>query len=191
MLNSDAECDTKRQVNLKKLVEEIRQNKVISNILFTGGEPTLQPFHLIMKDLGNGYTAEVETNATYIPHEYMENFKEADYAKFQWNVSPKFNHYGGKIYSDTISFWAEKCKNFEHVYFKFVISKHRLNQDLNPVLKLIETHDIPIKNVYFMPEGTGLNSQIQNQWLHEICLKYGISYSPRLQVILFGDRRGV
>ena len=188
----DTKSDNRPEVtSLERIVAGIKRQRIIRNIIFTGGEPALQPFQRILNSLDSSYTAEVETNATIIPHAFISDFKETDYERFQWNLSPKFRHFGGKIVKRAISFWAEKSKQLEHIYFKFVVSEKRMNQDMFYILKLIQDYDLYNRQVYLMPEGTHQASQVKNRWLHDICLKFGFNYSSRLHVILFGNKRGV
>ncbi len=78
----------------------------------------------------------------------------------------------------------------EKVFFKFVIGEKNYSEDLVEVISIIKNFGIKNERIILMPEGTEINSQINNKWLHDECLKYGFRYSPRLHILLFGNLRG-
>jgi 7-carboxy-7-deazaguanine synthase len=163
----------------------------IRHVIYTGGEPTLQPFHRIQKELGPRWTAEIETNGTTIPHLLFEDFTLSDYARFQWNVSPKGEVAGGALKPDALRHWAEISKKHRKIYFKFVIRKNHAFEDLESVLITAKAHNLSRSRLLLMSEGNGRDSQVEGAWLAEICGKQNIRYTPRLHVILYGSKRGV
>ena len=179
------------EMTLSDVIQQIKSYPSLQHIMFTGGEPTLQNFNQIFKVLESNYTAEVESNATIIPHKIHKDFKIEDYNRYQWNLSPKGNNAGQNVNSDALDFWAELSKKHDKVFFKFVIAKESSHKDLNEVLEIIEGKKIKHDRVYLMPEGTTLESQVYNEWLAEICLRYNFNYTPRMQIILFNNRKGV
>jgi len=72
---------------------------------------------------------------------------------------------------------------------KFVIVEP---QDLEEVRRLCLQLEADRSRVLLMPEGTD-PGQIRRRalWLAEICKQEGFRYSPRLQIELWGNRRGV
>jgi 7-carboxy-7-deazaguanine synthase len=175
---------------LVSLIERIKSYD-INHLILSGGEPTLQNIGLLMRNLGKNFTAEVESNGTRIPHLQIPNFLEQDYHLMQWNISPKFSNSGEKIIPESLKHWASLATKHEFVFFKFVIRKQFETDDINEVLEIIKTYHIPNERVLLMAEGTHLASQVSNIWLHDICLKYGFRYTPRLHVLFFGNLRGV
>lgn len=176
---------------LTELCEKIQSYANFQHLILSGGEPTLQNIALVMKALGPSYTAEVESNGTQIPHLKFTDFSLADYDLMQWNISPKFENANVQIEPEALAHWAHLSQQKENVFFKFVIRKAEHAIDLAKTLELIEQYRIPKQKVLLMPEGVCLDSQVENIWLHDICLQQGLRYSPRLHVILFGNRRGV
>ena len=175
---------------LESLIECIKSHN-INHLILSGGEPTLQNLGLLMRSLGRKYTAEVESNGTRIPHLQVPNFLEQDYHLMQWNISPKFSNSGEKIEPESLKHWSNLATKHEYVFFKFVIRKNFVTEDINEVLNIINEYQIPNDRVLLMAEGIHLESQVSNIWLHDECLKHGFRYTPRLHVLLFGNLRGV
>lgn len=174
---------------LDSLIEKIKEFKQC-HLILSGGEPTLHNLGLLMRSLGKNYSAEVESNGTRIPHLQVPNFFEQDYNLMQWNISPKFSNSGEKIEPDALKHWAKLAKQHESVFFKFVIRKQYLTEDISETLSIIKHFEIPNDRILLMPEGTSVDSQIANVWLHDECLKHDFRYTPRLHVLLFGNLRG-
>ena len=151
-------------------------------MVITGGEPVLQQDKLIplLEEL-KGYFIEVETNGS-IP------LKIGKYIN-QINCSPKLSNSGNKSYE-------LKIKPGKKVIYKFVIKAgatpaSRL-QELSEVKKYIQQYKIPKSSVYLMPEGTSRTKIIESsKKIIEICKKEGYNFSPRLHVMLWGNKRGI
>lgn len=73
-------------------------------------------------------------------------------------------------------------------WFKFVICEP---DDLAEVEDLISTYKIPRERVLLMPEGMDVETLAdRGKWLIEICKQQGFRFTPRLHILLFGNRRG-
>lgn len=179
--------------DIRKVVAELPVDEVAElvrqypckNIVLTGGEPMMQQEGLLalMETLGEGYWFEVETNGTIIPEPAF------DARIGQYNVSPKLAN------SNNPKKLREKPKAYRFfagspkAVFKFVIAGQG---DMEEVLRLIERYDIPVHQVYLMPEGTSGNSLMEKQqWLVEVCKKYGFHLTSRLHILIYGNKRGV
>jgi len=179
-----------KRYTLESLVKEIQTHN-LNHLILSGGEPTLHNIGLLMRSLGNSYSAEVESNGTRIPHLQIPNFLEHDYHLMQWNISPKFSNSGEEINTDALKHWSKVAEKHDSVFFKFVIRKNESNKDIQEVLSILKEFNIKNDRVFLMAEGITVDSQIANIWLHDACLKYGFKYTPRLHIILFGNKRGV
>jgi 7-carboxy-7-deazaguanine synthase len=175
---------------LEKLVERIGEFSQ-RHLILTGGEPTLHHLGHLMRALGSHYSGEVETNGTRIPHLHLPGFLPSDYALLQWNVSPKFENAGEQIVPEALAHWAALAQKQERVYFKFVIRKSHSKDDIAQTLSIAHQYKIEHSRIYLMPEGTTVESQLSNTWLHDLCLEHGMAYTPRLHILLFGNKRGV
>jgi 7-carboxy-7-deazaguanine synthase len=174
------------------IMAQLDKHPHIRHLILSGGEPTLQNISALMLPLRNkGFTAEVETNGTRIPHLDLAGFPHSAYDWFQWNVSPKGQNAGEKLSHRALSHWAELLQSHAKVYFKFVIRKDHALHDLEEVLALQKKYSLNQHHIFLMPEGTTQDSQLGNTWLHDLCLERGYRYTPRLHLLLFGPRRGV
>jgi 7-carboxy-7-deazaguanine synthase len=179
------------RMSLEDLVTRIQEYTPLSHLILSGGEPTLHNLAPLMEALGPSYTAEVETNATQIPHIQFKWPYPETYMRFQWNVSPKFSNAGQELVPEALSFWSNLSHTHPCVFFKYVIRKEFAQADREAILKIISDFNQPKHKIYLMPEGTTLESQTQATWLHDICLEHGFFYTPRLHILLFGNKRGV
>lgn len=170
---------------IEEVVAEI-QKFPCKEVVFTGGEPLLQQRELVqvmekLKPLG--YFFEVETNATIQP---LFSF---DALMDQYNCSPKLENSGNSILSREISkalhFFAKNPK----VFFKFVVSEEK---DFTEINTLILKYQIPKEKIYLMPEGkTKKALKRKEPWLLPLCETHGFSFSRRLHIEQFGNRRAV
>ncbi|MFH1410461.1 MAG: 7-carboxy-7-deazaguanine synthase QueE, partial [Patescibacteria group bacterium] len=101
----------------------------------------------------------------------------------QINCSPKLRSSGNKPYALKI-----KPTNKKAIY-KFVVQK---KSDLQEIKYYIKSNKIPAEKVYLMPEGTKHTEVLtRSKRLIEICKKEGYHFTPRLHIMLFGNKRGV
>jgi len=176
-------------VDLKaEAIAEVVASCDCRHLVLTGGEPLIQHrdwLELIdaLKARDSGFTFEVETNGTIPP---STGFAAAI---DQFNVSPKLANSGVDLADrrkpEALRFFAA----LENADFKFVVDAE---DDLAEVIALIEEFDIAPDRVFLMPQGTSAKALADKaEWLSRICLEKGFRYSDRLQVRLWGDRRGV
>jgi 7-carboxy-7-deazaguanine synthase len=193
-------CDTKYAWNEKsgsyKIYSAGELNSIITSskakhVVFTGGEPLL---YRIDKLLVEGKHFHVETNATLLPDERIDitfnestritripmEFNMLRYINFI--VSPKLSNSQQIIDAVNISYWAKIDKGI----FKFVI---RSIEDLEEVVSLVGKFNIPNEKVYVGLEGVTVESQLRPEMVDEI-VKRGYSFSPRLHILLWGNKRG-
>jgi 7-cyano-7-deazaguanosine (preQ0) biosynthesis protein QueE len=155
------------------------------NVVITGGEPLLQRHALVplAESLkAGGYRIEVETNGTIAPG-------ELDRLIDQWNVSPKLANSGNegltRIRPEVLRDFAAR----ENAYFKLVVQDVG---DLAEVEALVGGAGVPASRVLLMPEGrTRAELESRSTWLAETCAARGYRFSPRLHILLWGDKRGV
>ena len=154
-----------------------------SNAVITGGEPLLQQAGLVQ--LGGALRQqamriEVETNGTITPERDLAELVD------QWNVSPKLSSSGNgrqRINSDALG-WFACC---ERAVFKVVVCDRK---DLDEVETLVAEQAIPRHRVMLMPEGVTADAlEARGRWLQAECGRRGFRLSPRLHIVLWGDRR--
>jgi 7-carboxy-7-deazaguanine synthase len=155
----------------------------VSFVVITGGEPLLQQRRLTAVLEGcrqRGWRVEVETNGTIPP-------AVADGLVTQWNVSPKLANSG--VARDR-RYRPEVLRAFEttgRAVFKFVTASP---SDLDEIQAMVD--ECLLSEIWVMPEGTDaeqVGSGLRD--LAEPVLARGWHLTPRLQVQVWGDRRGV
>ncbi len=192
-------CDTKytwdwKSYDYEKEVTEISNEQVTNQILsldtkhlvLTGGEPMLQqkellPLLKLLKE--TGFYIEVETNGTILPMDGLIALID------QWNVSPKLENSGNSASARE----KQECYHFfkllPNAYFKYVVQDA---EDLAEVQLLAEKYVIPLSKIILMPEArTSEELAETSEWLKKASKRLGYSFSTRLQIELWGNRRGV
>jgi 7-carboxy-7-deazaguanine synthase len=72
---------------------------------------------------------------------------------------------------------------------KFVVTQPTDLAEIEAWAKEVEA---PPEKILLMPEGRNVDELHQRSlWLAEACKQHGYRYSPRLHVLLWGDRRGI
>lgn len=174
-------CDTKYawqndenyQITNKKIVQQIKKYPC-AHLVITGGEPLLQQDALcgLLKEL-KGYTAEIETNGS-IPCKIIGLVE-------QINCSPKLKNSGNPPYS-------LKIPPSKKVIYKFVM---RNKNDLTEIKSFAKKYKIPKSKIWLMPEGTNKSDMLKkSKWVIEVCKKEGYNFSPRLHIMIWGNKRG-
>ncbi len=156
----------------------------IDRVVVTGGEPLLQ--QRALAELAGacnerGWLVEIETAGTLAPSAGLVA------AVARWNVSPKLANSGVP---------AERRRKLDVLRalqatgrgsFKFVVTDPA---DLDEVAELVEA--CGLADIWIMPEGTDAATVIARmQLLAEPVLARGWNLTPRLHILIWGDRRGV
>jgi 7-carboxy-7-deazaguanine synthase len=193
-------CDTKytwyinsgkfKEYTSEELKEIIFKSRA-QHIIFTGGEPALYRLDdLVVAGKHN----HVETNATVIPTAPLSielrdktifNRNSMDnriVSTFNWVVSPKLSNSNQKINKETIKFWVKQ----KFCIFKFIVKSH---EDLDEAEQLITKFGISSQKVYIGLEGNTLQSQLRTDMVEEI-VRRRYNFSPRLQILFWGNERG-
>ncbi len=192
-------CDTKytwdwKNYEYEKEVKEMSSEQIkadllkyqVQHLVLTGGEPLLQQHQILsllesLKEMG--FFIEVETNGTIIPTEKIVQLVD------QWNVSPKLENSANSGFSRERPEVYNFFRQLPNASFKYVI---RAPEDLNEVRKLAERYNIPRSQILLMPEArTKEDLARRTTWLKDISSDLGYSFSTRLQIELWGDKRGV
>lgn len=193
-------CDTKYtwggknkpkiSITPKEVATEIRRafwdsDKKTTRVIFTGGEPLMQQKEIVevivnLKKSKVNWNFEVETNGTIMPKTCLSRCVDL------FNVSPKLASSGNKLSSrvnqDVIRHFAMNADSF-----KFVIANKK---DLKEVLFLIKRHKI--QNAILVPEGIDNETMKKNfAKLIKVAIENNLRVLPRLQIFLWGNKRGV
>ncbi len=155
------------------------------HLVLTGGEPLLHQ-RLLAPMLSNlkrsGFFIEVETNGTVTPSAEMIALIDC------FNVSPKTSNSlveeRARIHPDGLQALIGSRK----AWFKFVVCDP---EDLVEIEGMMSKFAIPRERVLLMPEGTDAAALLaRSRWLVEICMQKGFRFTPRLHILLFGNKRG-
>jgi 7-carboxy-7-deazaguanine synthase len=185
-LNQDA---SKPGVDYQPMTTEAVLERVTgygcSHLVLTGGEPLLHQRLLtpVLSGLKKaGFYVEVETNGTVTPS--AETIAQVDC----FNVSPKTSNSNVEEAVRTRPGALQALIQSQKAWFKFVIGNA---EDVFEVEALIARFAIPHERVLLMPEGTDSATLLERgRWLTDICKEKGFRFTPRLHILLFGNRRG-
>lgn len=177
----------------ERLEEEIRMEvssvvaKVLKfntdNVVITGGEPLTQPgplVDLLQALVAEGLSVEVETNGT-------REWPSLAPPQTRWNISPKLSNSGN---SPAKRFKPDALASFPHrtTTYKFVV---RTANDVLEVVGIAEALGLANSSVYLMPEGKTQKELDQHlPAVMTAALGHGYNVSHRLQVVIWGDKRG-
>jgi 7-carboxy-7-deazaguanine synthase len=174
-------------VSINELVELITDYPC-SRVILTGGEPFIQQKELVglmtaLKAIDDDYFFEIETNGTFEP---LLSF---DRLIGQYNVSTKLSNCGDaeklRIKTEAMEFFTISSK----ANFKFVIESEK---DLDEVQTLQRQFGISKEKILLMPQAqTKETLQKKQEELIEICKNFGYTYSDRLHVRIYGDKKGI
>jgi 7-carboxy-7-deazaguanine synthase len=172
---------------LKSIIKESKPY----HIIFTGGEPAL---YRLDKLAVEGKKIHVETNATIIPTAKLSielsdktifernPMDDKIVSTFNWVVSPKLNNSKQKVNEEALNYWTRQ----KFCIYKFIIKSL---EDLNEIEQFIYKFGISDQKVYIGLEGITLQSQVNPDLVADI-IRRGYNFSPRLQVLLWGNERG-
>ncbi|MDP6595579.1 MAG: 7-carboxy-7-deazaguanine synthase QueE [Candidatus Poribacteria bacterium] len=160
-------------------------------VVITGGEPFMQAKELtrLCQQLGQqGQHITIETNGTLFEP------VEADLLSISpklANSNPDANNHHFPLHQ-RLRINQPVLRQFLDQYncqLKFVVETER---DLVEIQQLQQEMQIPSSTIVLMPPGI-TRDQIQDKqnWMVEICKQHGYRYSPRLQVDIWGDQRGI
>jgi len=182
-------CDTKyswpagggRELALERLWDEARSLGEASLLVVTGGEPCEFPGlgALLDQALLRWPRVEVETSGILPPPRSNPHLF--------YNVSPKLPSATPR----SAETWAHAKTWLEepNATFKIVVGD---DPDLAEALRLVALHQLPAARVMLMPEGvTDAEVRARAAALAEACKRHGFRLSPRLQVWMWGAKRGV
>lgn len=166
-------------------VERIIAKFQCRRVVITGGEPMLQQnelVSLVASLAADGYCNEVETNGTIAPEKGLAQVVS------QWNVSPKISSSGNLIDRREVPEALAAFRDMDKAYFKFVVVDPR---DVADVCNLVDRYGLPRDRVLLMPEGVTADTIRQRgSWVADACAQNGFRFSPRLHILLWGDKRG-
>jgi len=185
----DPAVELKRKT-VPQLLEAIRKaNSPL--VVVTGGEPLLQAEGVSQlvsacNEEPGGPRFEIETAGTVSPGElYL-------YENVRYNVSPKLENSGNPLdlrYQPTV---LKGLRSSGKAIFKFVVdTKHDRDIQIDEIQEITEECGIPPGSIYLMPCGTDNDEiTIGLKALAPLAISRGWNLSTRIQVTIWGDKRG-
>ncbi len=178
-------------MSLPDIVGEVRRHPA-AHVVVTGGEPMVQPAIVELTQLlrGAGMHITIETAGTvWAPvvcdlmsiSPKLANSTPVEREGGRWAAMHERLRQQPKVVRQLMS-------QYEY-QLKFVIAAP---EDMEEVERLIDGVEADRSRVVLMPEGTDAATlDERGRWLVEICKDRGYRFSPRLHVMLWGNRRGV
>ena len=178
-------------MSVADIVAEVRRHPA-AHVVVTGGEPMLQPaivalthllhdagLHITMETAGTVWAPAVCDLMSISPK--LANSTPLEREGGRWAVVHERLRQQPDVVRQLLA---------EYPYqLKFVVAAPA---DLEEVERLIDSVYADRSRVVLMPEGTDAATLSERgRWLVEICKERGYRFSPRLHVMLWGNRRGV
>lgn len=173
--------------DIESILEEVDRYRA-SHVVVTGGEPMIAPqIDELTHRLKHHIT--IETAGTVDAHVRCDLMSISPKLA---NSTPHTRDDGRwAAQHDRLRYQPEILKRLTQLYphqLKFVITDPN---DLTEVHAIVDSTGVSKSRVLLMPEG--IDSAIlagRSRWLAEICKREGYRFSPRLQIDLWGNRRG-
>jgi 7-carboxy-7-deazaguanine synthase len=176
---------------LDEILAEAKRHPA-KHAVVTGGEPLLAPEieALTQRLKGEGFHVTIETAATIFkpvecdlmsmsPKLASSTPWKRDQGKFAWM------HEHSRLNVSVIEQFIAR-----HDYqLKFVADKESDFAEVEDILERLS--NVERSRVLMMPQGT-TRKELQERapWIVKLCKQHGFAYTPRLQIELWGNRRG-
>jgi 7-carboxy-7-deazaguanine synthase len=184
-----------RPMDVGDIVAEARRHPGVRHAVLTGGEP------MIAKGIGElagelralGYHITIETAATVPPGDIA--FDLASLSPKLLNSTPdaarhaawRRKHEATRWRPEVVRAWLDAGRDWQ---FKFVVTQPPEVEEVEGMLASLE-RTIPRHKVFLMPEGVTREAlRERSGWVGEVCKARGYRYGHRLQIELYGNRRG-
>jgi 7-carboxy-7-deazaguanine synthase len=179
---------------IPQIVAEVESHPQARHAVLTGGEPMIakdiRPLAAELKKIGRHLT--IETAATVAPDGIACDL--ASLSPKLLNSAPdplehgtwRKRHEATRWQPDVVRAWIDRY-NYQ---FKFVVARPEDVDELEHMLAALN-REVPRHKVFLMPEGTTLEKiRARAGWLGELCKARGYRYAHRLQIELYGNKRG-
>lgn len=194
-----------RVVELAKLLNIILVKNDIQWLMVTGGEPQLwrkeilelynqiKILRMTSKNILHGIRLEIETTGMMD----WSMFSKID-SYIHFDLSPKIGSlYNSKMKKDidykffnTLRGQKNGTMFFPEWNVKIVCSKKNWKNDLQAIKDFQKKYKIENDKIYLMPFGTTEEViKEESKFLIEKCIKHKFNFSPRLHILIYGDKR--
>jgi 7-carboxy-7-deazaguanine synthase len=180
-----------RERNLDEILAEVKRYPA-SHAVVTGGEPLLAPEieELTRRLKDEAIHITIETAATIFKPVHCDLMSmspklansipwKRDQGKFAWM------HEHHRLNFSVIEQFIERYD----YQLKFVADTENDFSEIEEILEKLR--EVERSRVLVMPQGkTRSELRRRARWIVELCKKHGFGYTPRLQIDLYGNRRG-
>ena len=164
------------------------------HVVLTGGEPMIAPeiatLAASLRDLGRHLT--IETAATVAPGGIACDLASLSPKLLNSAPDPR-QHTAWRRKHEALRWQPAVVRAWLDAYacqLKFVVTQPGDVEEIEGMLTQLQ-REVPRHKVLLMPEGTTAAALRQRAgWLAELCKQRGFRYAPRLQIDLYGNRRG-
>lgn len=181
--------------SVDRIVAEVQRHSGARHVVLTGGEPMIA---VGIRDLAAelrllGYHITIETAATVAPEGIACDL--ASLSPKLLNSAPdgavhaawRRKHEATRWQPTVVRAWLDAGYRFQ---FKFVVSRPEDLAEIEGMVASLE-RDVPRDRILLMPEGvTQEVLRSRAGWLSDLCKHKGYRYAPRLQIELYGNKRG-
>ncbi|HKB57112.1 MAG TPA: 7-carboxy-7-deazaguanine synthase QueE [Lacunisphaera sp.] len=182
-----------RLMRLEEIIAEVKKHPA-RHVVLTGGEP------MVAKEI-HGLAAALKQLGCHITIETAATIAPGGIACDLVSLSPKLKNSAPDARLDDT--WRKKHESLrwqpevvrtwldQYGYqLKFVVAEPGDVKEIESMLAELG-RDIPPAKVLLMPEGTTVEAlRAKAGWLGELCKARGYRYAPRLQIELYGNKRG-
>lgn len=180
--------------SVTQILAEIEDHPQARHVVLTGGEPMIaKDIHALAANIrATGRHITIETAATVAPGGIACDL--ASLSPKLLNSAPDPIAHGGWRQKHEATRWQpEVVRAWIDAYpyqFKFVVARPEDVDELEHMLAALH-REIPRHKVLLMPEAVSLDGlRGRAAWLGELCKARGYRYAHRLQIELYGHRRG-
>src|SRR5476649_334099 len=183
-----------RARSVAQIVQEVSRHGAAKHVVLTGGEP------MIARDIRDlaaelkklGYHITIETAATVAP-EGIECALASLSPKLLNSAPDGTKHAVWRKKHESTRWQPAVIRSWLDAYpcqFKFVVAKPTDLEEIEGMMALLK-RDIPRHKIMLMPEGITQEAlRARATWLGDLCKARGYRYAPRLQIELYGNKRG-
>ena len=180
------------EMSIKEILKKLTEWNC-DHVVLTGGEPMIAP------DLPELATAlkkqkkhiTIETAGTILPNGIPCDLASLSPKLSNSTPSPERDpawakkHEATRLQPEVISEWIRKYP----FQLKFVVSSESDLAETKDLLSRLPP--VPLHQILLMPEGIDVKTlATRSPWLVDICKREGFRFCPRLQIELFGHKRG-
>ncbi|MEN6385256.1 MAG: 7-carboxy-7-deazaguanine synthase QueE [Phycisphaerales bacterium] len=171
-----------KKLSISQILKQIKKYPT-KYVVITGGEPMVCPQLPLLCNALKKYHITVETSGIkYVPGLKCDLM----------SISPKLSNAYFKPSDRSKYLKIEEIQKFITKYdyqFKFVIEKEKDIKEVQQTLKKLK--NVNLSKVMLMPQAKNPADYLKRSYLvSRLCKKLGFAFSPRLHIMLWGNKKG-